>query len=36
MENQAAFHNGMITEEQYAKAVAELKATLSGKSEALK
>jgi transketolase len=36
MENQAAFHNGMLTEEQYAKAVGELKATLSSKSEALK
>ena len=36
MENQPAFHNGMLTEEQYAKAVGELKATLSSNPEALK
>jgi transketolase len=36
IENQAAFHNGIVTDEQYIKAVAELEATLSNKSEAIK
>jgi len=35
IENQAAFHNSSITEEQYARAILELEANLKIKSEAL-